>query len=150
MDEGDDALEETPEQTKIAEIKGEMEQCEIDIVQNGGINCGWDAADHKDFLRLVTQMPNKTGTVAFMTAMARAVPLADEVQVNDHLRAHQTYQELTKKKKELLAAYKAAKEEERISKMTRVSKANAAFKRMNSDLDLELGGPGRMSHRGSS
>ena len=52
---------------------------------------------------------------------------------------------LTKKKKELLANYKAAKEEERIAKMTRVSKATDAFKRLNSDLDLDMG-----AKRGSS
>ena len=33
--------------------------------------------------------------------------------------------------------------------MTKVTKANAAYRRMNSDLDLELGG-GSMSHRGGS
>mgnify|MGYP001626552626 CR=1 FL=1 len=42
------------EAMKILEIKGKMEQIDIDIVQNGGNNCGWDASDHKDFLRLHT------------------------------------------------------------------------------------------------
>lgn len=88
-------------------------------------------------------MPGKTGTVAFFTAMARAVPLADETQVSEHLKAYQTHLDLTKRKKELLANYKAAKEQERISKMTKATKTNAAFKRLNSDLDLgdSLGGP---------
>ena len=62
----------------MMEIKEKMEQVEIDIIQNGGPNCGWDAGDHKDFLRLQTQMSGRTGTIAFFTAMARAVPLADE------------------------------------------------------------------------
>ena len=136
--EGEDEL--TAEQKKIAKLKNEMEQVEIDIIQNGGVNCGWEASDHKDFLRLHTQMAGKTGTVAFFTAMARAVPLADENQVREHLKAYQTYTNLTKKKKELLADYKAAKEEERIAKMTRASKVTDAFKRLNSDLDLDMEG----------
>ena len=61
-------------------------------------------------------MANKTGTVAFFTAMAGCVPLQDESQVRDHLEAHRNYVTLTKRKKELLLAYKAAKEEERIAK----------------------------------
>jgi len=69
-------------------------------------------------------MVGKTGTVAFFNAMARTVPLADEAMVRTHLEAHQTYQTLTKRKKELLADYKKAKEEERIARMTKVSKAN--------------------------
>lgn len=84
-------------------------------------------------------MANKTGTVAFFSAMAGSVPLQDESQVRDHLEAHRNYLALTKRKKELLLAYKAAKEEERISRMTKVSKANKAYSRLNSDLDLGMG-----------
>ena len=91
-----------------------MDQVEIEIMKNGGVNCGWDASDHKDFLRLHTQMPNKTGTVAFLTAMARAVPMADEQMVREHTAAYQRYQDLTKQKRELLKEYKQAKEEERV------------------------------------
>ena len=134
------------EAAKIIEIKGKMEQVEIDIIQNGGPNCGWDANDHKDFLRLQTQMAGRTGTVAFFTAMARSVPLADEEQVRSHLEAHQKYTNLIKTKKELLVAFKKAKEEERISRMTKVSKANKAFGKLNNDLDLDLG----MGRRDSS
>ena len=56
MDDGgeDGELEETPEVSKLNEIKAEMEQVDIDMMQNGGINCGWDANDHKDFLRIHT------------------------------------------------------------------------------------------------
>ena len=50
----DGELEETPEVSKLNEIKAEMEQVDIDLMQNGGINCGWDANDHKDFLRIHT------------------------------------------------------------------------------------------------
>ena len=85
-------------------------------------------------------MAGRTGTVAFITAMAGAVPLADEATVKAHLEAHKTYQNLTKRKKELLADYKKAKEEERIARMTKASKAtNGAFQRMNSDLNLDIG-----------
>lgn len=39
-----------------------------------------------------------------------------------------------------MASYKEAKEAERVAKMTKATKNNAVFKRINSDLDLELGG----------
>ena len=82
-------------------------------------------------------MKDKTGTVAFFTAMARAVPLADEEQVSAHLESYTRYTDLTKKKKELLASYKTAKDEERIARMTKASKDTKNFKRLNSDLDLD-------------
>ena len=84
-------------------------------------------------------MGAKVGTVAFFTAMARAVPLADEDQVRLHLEAYNKYLNITKQKKELLTEYKKAKEEERISRMTRASKATQATKQLNADLDFGLG-----------
>ena len=65
--------------------------------------------------------------------------------MREHLAAYQTYVNLTKKKKELLADYKAAKEEERIAKMTHINKANQAYRRLNSDLDLDMGKRGSSS-----
>ena len=120
-----------------------MDQVELQIIQNGGINCGWDDADHKDFLRLRTKYNNKTVTVAFITAMSRAVPMADEVAVKEHCHAYDNYLEFIKEKKELLVKYKEAKEEERISKLTKYDSKSS--KRLNSDLELHLG-----SARGSS
>ena len=136
---GQDEEEVSEEVSRLNEIKAEMEQVEIDIIQNGGVNCGWDANDHKDFLRLCTQMPGKTGTVAFFNAMARTVPLADEAAVRGHLEAHKKYTDLTNRKKELLTSYKKAKEDERIARMTKVSKATKAYGKLNNDLDLDLG-----------
>ena len=91
-----------------------MDQVELEIIQNGGINCGWDAADHKDFLRIRTKFNNRTYTVAFTTAMSRAVPMADEVSVKEHCHAYDKYLELTKEKKVLIVKYKEAKEEDRV------------------------------------
>ena len=96
MEGDDESAEPTAESLKLAEIKAKMDQTEIELIQNGGANCGWDAADHKDFLRLHTQMGAKVGTVAFFTAMARAVPLADEDQVRLHLEAYNKYLNITK------------------------------------------------------
>ena len=88
MDRSDGDEEVSEEISRLNEIKAEMDQVEIDIMKNGGVNCGWDASDHKDFLRICTQMAGKTGTVAFISAMARTVPLADEAAVKSHLEAH--------------------------------------------------------------
>ena len=83
------------EKTKCQEVKAKMDQVELEIIRNGGLNCGWDAADHKDFLRLRTKFNNKTVTVAFVNAMSRAVPMADEVAVKEHCVAYDTYLDLT-------------------------------------------------------
>ena len=116
-----------------------MDIVERELVKNGGIDCGWDAADHKDFLRLRTQHREKTGTVAFVQAMARAVPLADTAMVDEHVKAYDTYLLLTAEKKELITKYKAAREEERLRKMGKLgANVTPAHKRLNSDLDLDL------------
>ena len=94
--------EESGELDKCQEVRAEMDSVEAEIARNGGINCGWDDADHKDFLRLRTKHNNKTVTVAFITAVNRAVPTADEIAVREHVRAYERYQDLTKKKKELI------------------------------------------------
>ena len=40
-------------------LKSQMDEIDRQIVQNGGPNCGWDAADHKDFLRIRTKYQGK-------------------------------------------------------------------------------------------
>lgn len=37
-----------------------LEDIDVQLMKNGGINCGWDASDHKDFLRIRTKHNNKT------------------------------------------------------------------------------------------
>ena len=59
------------------QIKRQLEKLDNELVQNGGINCGWDAPDHKDFLRIRTKHNNKTTTVGFMQELMRAVPNVD-------------------------------------------------------------------------
>ena len=119
-------------------------------MRNGGVNCGWDAADHKDFLRLRTQHNTKI-SVAFITAMARAVPLVDDIQVREHCTAYDKYLKLTQEKKELIAEYKKAKEEERIARMTKVSNKNSNLSKLNKDLALDSAVPRRNnSSAGSS
>jgi len=63
-----------------------MERLEQKILKFGGVqSCGWDAADHKDFLRVRTKHGNKVKTVGFMTEMRRAVPTADEDEIKKHI-----------------------------------------------------------------
>jgi hypothetical protein len=52
-----------------------MERIDLKILKLGGVqSCGWDAADHKDFLRVRTKHKDKVTTIAFLTDMRRAVP----------------------------------------------------------------------------
>jgi len=52
----------------------------------GGIQCcGWDAADHKDFLRIKTKHKDKFETIAFMTELRRAIATVDEDEIKNHI-----------------------------------------------------------------
>ncbi len=73
------------EEDELSKIKHEIEQIDHDLQNNGGINCGWDDSDHKDFLRIRTKHNNKTGTVGFMTELMRAVPNIDEDSTREHV-----------------------------------------------------------------
>ena len=56
------------------------------IQKLGGVqSCGWDPADHKDFLRVRTKHKDRVKTVAFLTEMRRAVPTADEDEIKQHV-----------------------------------------------------------------
>ena len=74
----------------------------MQLQKNGALNCGWDAGDHKDFLRIRTQHNNKINTMAFMTELMRAVPGLDDEKVQEHIRAYDLYLMLTDSKKQLL------------------------------------------------
>lgn len=93
----------------LAIIKTKIEQLDCQISQNGGLNCGWDAPDHKDFLRVRTKH-NGRATFAFINEMKRALPLMDEVAVNEHLNSYQLYLDYCDKKRDLVAKYKEMKE----------------------------------------
>jgi len=72
------------------------------IAKNGGTNCGWDAADHKDFLRIRTKHGNKLVTLASVQELLRAVPNIDAEAIKEHSQRYEVYQELTEQKKALL------------------------------------------------
>lgn len=104
-------------------------------MKNGGLNCGWHPADHKDFLRIRTKHNNKTNTVAFMTELMRAVPDLDEDKIREHVQSYDLYLTLNDQKKELLAKYKEAKKSDQKGKVDQ----QAVFNKINGDLQLILG-----------
>jgi hypothetical protein len=101
--------DEDEEVDELSQIKRELDKCDVQLQKNGGMNCGWDAADHKDFLRIRTQHNNKTNTMAFATELMRAVPGLDEEKVHEHVNQYDLYLLLTDSKKQLLLQYKDAK-----------------------------------------
>ena len=67
-------------------IKAEMEEVELQIKKLGGIqSCGWDPADHKEFLRVKTRHNDRTNTVAFLRDVKGAVPTESEQSIKSHL-----------------------------------------------------------------
>ena len=70
----------------------------------GGIQCcGWDAADHKDFLRIKTKHKDKFETIAFMTELRRAIATVDEDEIKNHISQFKQMIKLVEKKKSLMA-----------------------------------------------
>ena len=99
-------------------------------------SCGWDASDHKDFLRVRTKHKERMKTVAFMTEMRRAVPTADEEMIKEHIEVFTKVQEMVEKKKQLLKEYKEIKKTGPGSKIDQV---NNLYSKLNSDLGLDQG-----------
>jgi hypothetical protein len=124
------------EDAACAMIKSEIARIDCEIVANGGINCGWEAADHEDFLKVRTKMSKLT--VAFITAMRRAVPTADEMEVRAHFDAYTHYVKLVDDKKDLIAKYKQAKDLIKQKKL----KQQESMDRLNADLNF-----GKSLHR---
>ena len=92
------------------QIKEEIDRIEKQIAKVGGLqSCGWDPADHKDFLRIKTKHKDRVKTVAFMNEMRRAVPTIDEEGIQEHVETFLKIQAQVEKKKELMKKYKEAK-----------------------------------------
>ena len=89
-----------------------MDNVDKQIRDLGGVNCGWDAADHKDFLRIRTKHQGRK-VIAFNWEVQRAVVAMDHEQIADHVAAYEQYLELTEQKKELINKYKEAKNKEK-------------------------------------
>lgn len=89
-----------------------MDNVDKQIRDLGGVNCGWDAADHKDFLRIRTKHQGRK-VIAFNQEVQRAVVAMDHEQIADHAAAYEQYLELTEQKKELINKYKEAKNKEK-------------------------------------
>jgi hypothetical protein len=53
-----------------------MDNVDKQIRDLGGVNCGWDAADHKDFLRIRTKHQGRK-VIAFNQEVQRAVVAMD-------------------------------------------------------------------------
>lgn len=135
-EEEDDEGEE--QQDPAETIKIEIERIEDKIQKLGGvISCGWDPADHKDFLRVRTKHKERVKTVAFMTEIRRACPTIDEDEIHEHIINFQRIQDYVEKKKELMKQYKEAKKQSEVR--GRVDTTNPLYSRLNSDLNLDGG-----------
>ena len=82
----EDQASDGEELEQATSLKLQIEAIEDKIQKMGGVqSCGWDAADHKDFLRVRTKHKDRVKTVAFLTEMRRAVPTADEEAIQAHI-----------------------------------------------------------------
>jgi hypothetical protein len=71
---------------ELTEIKTQIDDIDRTLQKNGGINVGWEATDHQDFLRLRQRYKGKVNTVAFMNDIMGCVPERDEEQVKLHAK----------------------------------------------------------------
>ena len=95
---------------KGQEIKNEIEKLEYQIQKLGGVqSCGWDPADHKEFLRVKTKHKDRMKTVAFMNDMRGSVPTEDEDSIRQHIEVFEQVTEMIERKKQLMKEYKDQK-----------------------------------------
>jgi hypothetical protein len=128
----EDDQESEEEVDQATSLKMEIEAIEDKIQKMGGVqSCGWDPADHKDFLRVRTKHKDRVKTVAFLTEMRRAVPTADEESIQQHIQMFQKMQDLIELKKQKMKEYKEVR-----SKPVQ-SKVDAMFGKLNADLGLD-------------
>ena len=62
----------------MEKTRAALVRLDSDILHNGGTNCGWDAGDHEDFLKLRTLHKNKTSTIAFFNDVLSRIPNIDQ------------------------------------------------------------------------
>ena len=72
-------------------------------------SCGWDPADHKEFLRIKTKHNDRLKTIAFLKDMQGAVPTESETSVRQHVEIYQKLIGLQEDKKKLMKDYREAK-----------------------------------------
>jgi hypothetical protein len=102
-------------------VKEEIDKIDLKLVNNGGVNCGWDGADHKDFLRIRMKYSQKNVSMAFVNELRRTIANCDDFECRAHIAAYNKYLELIEEKKELIQKYKEAREQMKVAKMTRLN-----------------------------
>lgn len=85
-----------------------MDSVDKQIKNLGGPDLGWDAPDHKDFLRVWTKHGGRQ-VIAFNNEVQRAVASMEVDQIAEHVERYRTYLELTALKKDLIIRYKESK-----------------------------------------
>ena len=123
--------EDSPDE--LTSIKHTLQEIDKKIEENGGSNCGWDAADHSDFLKLRTRHKNKTNTIAFISELKKLVPMISESEIGDHIHRYEIYQELLQSKKHNITKYNTLKKELRA---THHVFTTIPQNTLNEDLDL--------------
>ena len=121
-------------QEKMEKTRAALVRLDSDILHNGGTNCGWDAGDHEDFLKLRTLHKNKTSTIAFFNDVLSRIPNIDQEGVQSHVQAYVAFLDMTEKKKDLLKEYKELKQEEHRIKMKRIDEASLGGPRDDTSL----------------
>lgn len=111
-----------------------MDSVDKQIRDIGGTDCGWDAADHKDFLRIRTKHQGRQ-VIAFNQEVQRAVPTMDHDQIAEHVQTYELYLSLTDQKKELIQKYKEAKNKQKHDK---IEQAEAQTKKLEK-VDRQIG-----------
>ena len=124
----------TPSQADI--IKAQIEDIDKQITRHGGMqSCGWDPADHKEFLRIKTKHNDRLKTIAFLKDMQGAVPTESETSVRQHVEIYQKLIGLQEDKKKLMKDYREAK---RKKPMMADSDLEKLDKQLGLNADLEV------------
>jgi hypothetical protein len=95
-------------QQDISAIRAELASIDAAIAASGGSTGGWDPRDHTHFLKLRTQLSSRDPS-AFLARVATEVNKSP-AEVAAHVEWFEKYEAYGKRKKELVAKWKAMKE----------------------------------------
>ena len=99
---------------KMREMKAEIADLNKAIEANGGLNCGWASSkDHSEYCKARLRVQGRTEATPFFSECQIVLPLYSQEALRQHTQAYNSFLKLDARRKEVLAEYKAAKDQKR-------------------------------------
>lgn len=102
-------------------MKDQIQHLENQIHEIGGRNCGWLEEEQRDFLILFNKHQKNLHSLKFRLEVEKNFPLFNDTEISFHIETFENYQQLEKKKKEMLKVYKEKQKQQNQKEMKQIS-----------------------------